>query len=1258
MTADVLEKGAQSSQDSSGENKLEAQRYTLLSRKLWTPQQCGLTTFTMHLLYESLKLQERFWNLLEPIARLNLQLCKSMKWSEYVRYYSTCLCVMEPDDFVKNDDKCMGNQHTRTSFVFRRFLPEALLLERFIFHANSSTAAVLNGSPPLIYTILHRVLEGKARVSGGWPAIRGISSHSPLSTANRLFFVLVDCFDAVQPNPSLSENWWFLLCKGLLEYNIDPKFVASQLCVGVGQPIERALRIAKDHLDDMWDDDFNILIGRLDRVKHVQTFKQCLHPAEDVIRAAQERAIGREYRATLNDDDGVIMRPDFPKHWGDSRLDIVQTMFNTAAPIPIPCNADGGDAVYQSLRNLSRRATALPVGRGMFTLCTQNFRGRDSVPIPRLNLEGRTRDTVIIKNDFEEALPVNNIWPLFHNGCAAGLRFLSLPRFKGRHSAEEEESATRHWVLYQTRNIACPASRSGLLLAAGLLGHLKVLQRTDIYSLLVSPQSQFSGREAITIAVMLGLSCSLRGTSNDVVFNCVSMHVQSLTPATEDIEVSLDVQTAAFVSIGLLYQGSPDAFLVEMLLIQMSRLPSDEHFRDREGYALGAAFGLGLLLLGRGSGHGVPNVENRLLKFMEGARREAAPSAREGLEIFNEVNPDRGYFLTRAQMAHCMKESFRNHSTRIYEGDYFNIAVSGPAAVVALGFIYLQTEDASMAEKLKPPNRLVGLQGVFPELCLLRTMMSSLVMWSKVEPTQEWLHRSIPPCLLNLAKSPRKSGLVPSQIRYLTMNLGYCLAGAVLALGMRFAGSLNADAKATVLAELNGFLQGYIGTTKADITAIQRSTGAFLPCISACAVSLSLITAGTGDVQCLSVMQKLYRRTNVKYGDHLAISMATGLLFLGGGQLTLSNTLPSVAALIMAFYPVWPETASDNKMHLQALRHLYCLAVVPRLIETVDVLTNRPVSIPVRVIVNRGRLCQNEASSVVKEMWTPIPKGREDQAVRMVTPCLLPDVSTVSQIEVRSAQHYSMTIFNAEPTVICDGGIVLRVLEKNVSSTEDGKCGRSPGEELVVSWIRHLFHDQLQRRPRPIEAGVIIDNMNLLLTCQEKFLNGFRDTEREFSLDFVMNVRRTLEKRYSGLLRREGKFSANHPLFHLVIKQKSVHSTAVALLDVLTKGNKPLSDIDPVAQSLLSFGEANVNEVAGENGPFDVSLVKHWLVQALHFYGLIGGTKPLSQALEKYRTLLSARGKRMYALYNMNQSLLLRPRVLEDLVERCVDYVE
>ena len=91
--------------------------------------------------------------------------------------------------------------------------------------------------------------------------------------------------------------------------------------------------------------------------------------------------------------------------------------------------------------------------------------------------------------------------------------------------------------------------------------------------------------------------------------------------------------------------------------------------------------------------------------------------------------------------------------------------------------------------------------------------------------------------------------------------------------------------------------------------------------------------------------------------------MATGFLFLGGGRLTFGRSnevsgvtaqskcsvpaasnirnpncfIQAIAGLLVSLYPRFPQNASDNRCHLQALRHLYVLAVEDRCLDAVDV---------------------------------------------------------------------------------------------------------------------------------------------------------------------------------------------------------------------------------------------------------------------------------------------------------------------------------
>ena len=60
---------------------------------------------------------------------------------------------------------------------------------------------------------------------------------------------------------------------------------------------------------------------------------------------------------------------------------------------------------------------------------------------------------------------------------------------------------------------------------------------------------------------------------------------------------------AAVLGVGLVYEGSSNRHMAEVLLREMSRPPGPEmeNSADREAYALSAGLGLGLVTLGSGS---------------------------------------------------------------------------------------------------------------------------------------------------------------------------------------------------------------------------------------------------------------------------------------------------------------------------------------------------------------------------------------------------------------------------------------------------------------------------------------------------------------------------------------------------------------------------------------------------------------------------------------------------------------------------------
>jgi len=71
----------------------------------------------------------------------------------------------------------------------------------------------------------------------------------------------------------------------------------------------------------------------------------------------------------------------------------------------------------------------------------------------------------------------------------------------------------------------------------------------------------------------------------------------------------------------------------------------------------------------------------------------------------------------------------------------------------------------------------------------------------------------------------------------------------------------------------------------------------FEQCIDLLALCLSVVMAGTGNLEILRILRKLRKRLvpEITYGDHMAIGMAIGFLFLGGGRYEPIPAVPFVS---------------------------------------------------------------------------------------------------------------------------------------------------------------------------------------------------------------------------------------------------------------------------------------------------------------------------------------------------------------------------
>ncbi len=103
---------------------------------------------------------------------------------------------------------------------------------------------------------------------------------------------------------------------------------------------------------------------------------------------------------------------------------------------------------------------------------------------------------------------------------------------------------------------------------------------------------------------------------------------------------------------------------------------------------------------------------------------------------------------------------------------------------------------------------------------------------------------------------------------------------------------------------------------------------------------------------------------------------------------TLSTSNVAVASLLCAFFPVFPATSSDNRYHLQAMRHLYVLAAQPGVLIARDQDTGRahPVQVVVKSVTGGG-----------KERLS-------------TTPCLVQSWDEIESVEVVDERYWPFTV--------------------------------------------------------------------------------------------------------------------------------------------------------------------------------------------------------------------------------------------------------
>lgn len=569
------------------------------------------------------------------------------------------------------------------------------------------------------------------------------------------------------------------------------------------------------------------------------------------------------------------------------------------------------------------RTLSIPLGRAALFYGGRTPLLTEKFPISKFNLTALIAPSMTSIVLSEGAInPRVMEWGHFHNGVSSGLSI-----------SPDSNGISGSWVIFN-KPMENNAQHAGFLLGLGLNGHLKKLEEWHIYNYL-GPKHPLT-----SVGLLIGMAASIRGTMDNKLTKVLSVHAVALLPqGANDLNVPIIVQSAGLIGIGLLYLETQHRRMSEILLSQIGgNLPHFEDDEEQEGYRLAAGISLGLINLGKGDdlrGLNDTHVVDQLLSYAV-AMRDSQPV----LEFNN----------------------------------------SGAGAILALGFIYLRTKSVSIVKKLEIPASEQLLDYIKPDVLFLRCLIKNLIMWDPIGSSVSWIESQIPEILnkysINLIKL-----LDSDQIPYFNI-----LGGSCLSLAMKYSSTHDLQARNTLLYYLDLFMRlSTTETSNYDQTIAFNGANQIQSLLALCA---AVVMAGSGDLEVFRRLRVLYGQVNrnVQYGNHMAINMALGILFLGGSQYAFGKSNFAIASLLISLYPVFPNGEGDHEVHLQALRHFWALAVEPKCLVVRDVNDGNPIKVPVTITYTNGK------------------------SEETMTPCLLPQMSQIESIEIQRMEYFEVKI--------------------------------------------------------------------------------------------------------------------------------------------------------------------------------------------------------------------------------------------------------
>ncbi|VVT58280.1 uncharacterized protein SAPINGB_P006127 [Magnusiomyces paraingens] len=550
------------------------------------------------------------------------------------------------------------------------------------------------------------------------------------------------------------------------------------------------------------------------------------------------------------------------------------------------------------------KTCTVPIGRAAFYYSARKPLVTEKFPIPKLNFSAivKPRDITMTLN--KSLVSEENLsWGYFHNGIASGLSLV-----------KDTITVNGNWIAFN-KPTHLNSQHAGFLLGIGLNGHLKNLEEWHIYNYLGPKHSHTS------IALLIGMAASNLRSMDTKLTKVLSVHIFALLPpGSSDLNVSVEVQTAGVVGMGLLYLESSHRRMTETFLGELegrTRVHTEESIRihTNESYKLATGIALGLINLGKGN----------------------------DLKGLNDVKI----------VERLMQKAIAPRDVQTSQ-----LEISMPGTIAALLLIFLRTNNFEIAKKLAPPENQEAYDYIRPDLLLIRTLAYHVIMWDQIGSNAEWIQENIPKAVL-LTTSETNSNYSTDTISYYYIKAGLCMA-----MTFKYASTGNTSVRDCIV----HFLDVVCKLTEHNVTQHDQllAKQALLHIQNSLCLSLSIVMSGTGDLEALRRFRRLCLKTRKDTcGVNIATHLALGILFLGGGQFRFGNDNFALAALFISVYPVFPRVLVDNTSYLQPLRYFWALAAKPNCVVVREVETGHPCVVNLQIEYKSGKIVVQEAPCAI-----------------------------------------------------------------------------------------------------------------------------------------------------------------------------------------------------------------------------------------------------------------------------------------------------